>query len=368
MKQPRSILVFRPAGLGDFIMSAPAFRTLRLRFPGSRILLLTMHSSTPAAADKVAAYAGGVTEAPWTELLVPHLIDEVVTIAAPRSMATLWSAWRALRGRQVDLIIPMIDVGTPWSRRFKKMLFLALLAGPVRQVGWRMRGSVPRDRRKRRSLALGHHVNGPMQFLRELGGVPTADEAEVVFDLRPSAAAETWAETWVMVLGDGVRLVAIAPGSAQPHKDWPIDRFKAIARELLAHDRHIRIVVMGSAAENQKAAALIALNPERINSVCGISIEQSAALFARCELVVGNDGGAVHLADAMGAKVVSIVPGLEVPNSIEPWHNRHRAVRNSVPCAPCYSFTFCPEGHNRCMLDLPLQPVLAACRQALAES
>jgi len=368
MKQPRSILVFRPAGLGDFVMSAPAFRALRLRFPDSRVLLLTMHSSTRAAADKVAAYAGGATKAPWAELLVPHLIDEVVTIAAPRTPLALWAAWRALRGRHIDLIVPMIDLGTSWPRRLKKMLFLAMLAGPVRQIGWRMRGTVPRDHRKRRNLALGHHVHGPMQFLQELGEPMLSQDAEVVFDLRPSAEAEGWAGRWLTALGEGARLIAIAPGAAQPHKDWPIDRFVAVARALLAVDRHIHVVVMGSSAENNKAAALVALDPQRISSVCGITVDHSAALFARCELVVGNDGGAVHLADAMGAKVVSIVPGLEVPNSIEPWHNQHRAVRHPVPCAPCYSFTFCPEGHNRCMLELPLQPVLDACWQALAET
>ena len=116
----------------------------------------------------------------------------------------------------------------------------------------------------------------------------------------------------------------------------------------------------------EKADRIQAVNPDRILSLAGgSSIAQSAALFARCDLVVGNDGGAMHLADAMGARVVSIVPGLEFPESIEPWHNQDRAVRHPVECAPCYSFTYCPVGHNRCMIDLPIERVVEQCLRAL---
>ena len=75
----------------------------------------------------------------------------------------------------------------------------------------------------------------------------------------------------------------------------------------------------------------------------------------------------MHLADAVGATVVSIVPGLEFPDSIEPWHNIDRAIRHPVPCAPCYSFTCCPEGHNRCMKELSIAAVLRQVRRALAD-
>jgi len=363
---PRAILVFRSAGLGDFIMSAPAFRALRHRFPDSRIILLTMHSATRDTASKVAAYAG--TKVPWTALLVPHLIDEVVTIIAPRSPSTLLAASRVLRRRDIDLVIPMIDVGTTWLRRLKKMLFLALLVGPVRQIGWRARGTIAHNRQARTNPLVGHHVHGPLQFLRELDGPLAYDEADILFDLRPDGEAETWAKDYRSRFSDDAILVAIAPGAVRPHKDWPIEKYAALAKALLAQDPRIRIIVVGSAAELGKAERLVALDPTRMSSVCdSASIARSAALFAHCRLVVGNDGGAVHLADAMGAKVVSIVPGLEFPDSIEPWHNRHRAVRHPVPCSPCYNFSICPEGHNRCMLDLPLDPVLASCRQALAE-
>jgi heptosyltransferase-2 len=110
----------------------------------------------------------------------------------------------------------------------------------------------------------------------------------------------------------------------------------------------------------------VAIDPERVCNLAGVtSIAQSAALLRRCILLVGNDGGAMHLGDAMGCKVVSIVPGIEYPDSIEPWHNKALAVRHPVDCSPCYNFVTCPQGHNRCMTELPVERVLERCDSVL---
>jgi heptosyltransferase-2 len=73
----------------------------------------------------------------------------------------------------------------------------------------------------------------------------------------------------------------------------------------------------------------------------------------------------MHLGDAMGCKVVSIVPGIEYPDSIEPWHNKSLAVRHAVECSPCYNFNTCPKGHKRCMTELPVGRVLQRCISVL---
>lgn len=363
-----SIAVLRPAGLGDFIMTMPALLRLRERFPAARITLLTLHSQDAAQAAKVRAYAGGARAAPWIDLARPHLIDDVRVLAPIRNLAALREGRRIMAEIRPDLVVQMFDPGTPYVRRAMKMAFMAALCGPVRQIGWRQRGQIQAGQVPATDPRFGHHVQGPLQFLRELDG-RTLNAADVRFDVRPGAAAGEWASAWLATAGlAGRRLVAVAPGAIHDHKQWPVERFGQLIRSLAAVDPDTAFLVMGTAKDAALATALADAAPGRVHDVCGTSsIAQSAALFERCALVVGNDGGAMHLADAMGAAVVSVVPGLEFPVSIEPWHNQDRAVRHSVPCAPCYSFTFCPQGHRRCMLDLPLEPVLAQCRRALTE-
>jgi heptosyltransferase II len=363
---PQNILVFRSCGLGDFILSAPAFHLLRKRFPNSHITLLTLQTTDRQVAKRVAAYAGGDKAAPWVELLRPHLIDDVIVIDNPRSFEGFRDARKMLNATPFDLIVQMIDVGVPWRRRFKKMLFTAALVGLTRQVGWRGRGAIEYGKVPAVNPGLGHHVFGPMQFANELEGRDSLSD-EVIFDLRPDHESQAWAVGWIAInLADEERLVAFAPGAIHSHKNWPTERFVALAKNILNENKDVVIAVTGTKSDRQKAETIVAVNPQRIKDICGqTSIAQSAALFAHCALVVGNDGGAMHLADAMGAKVVSIVPGLEFPNSIEPWHNIEHAIRHPVACSPCYSFTYCPTGHNRCMLDIQLETVVDKCRKIL---
>lgn len=363
---PKNVLVFRSCGLGDFILSAPAFHLLRKRFPGSHITLLTLQTTERQVAKKVAAYAGGGNAAPWVELLCPHLIDDVIVLDNPGSFEGFRDARRILNATTFDLVVQMIDVGVPWRRRFKKMLFVAALVGLTRQVGWRRAGTIEFGKVPAIDPNLGHHVFGPMQFLNELDhGTGTIDE--VVFDLRPDSKANEWADSWLAEnLTGGQRLVAFAPGAIHDHKNWPTERFASLAKRILEGYPDVVIAITGTKNDREKARIIASFDPVRVLDICGqTSIAQSAALFAQCTLVVGNDGGAMHLADAMGTKVVSIVPGLEFPNSIEPWHNIKYAVRHPVECAPCYSFTYCPVGHNRCMLDIQLETVFDQCRKIL---
>jgi heptosyltransferase II len=361
--QPRNILVFRSCGLGDFVLSAPAFHMLRKRFPSSHITLLTLQTTDRQVAKKVAAYAGGNNAAPWVELLRPHLIDDVIVLNNPRSTLDFLQARRILGRTKYDLVIQMIDVGVPWRRRLTKVLFVAALLGFKPQLGWRRAGTIESGKVPDTDPQLGHHVFGPMQFAKELDGQDFASE-DVTFDLKPDDDSKRWAKRWLKDnVQEGHRLIAFAPGAIHAHKNWPTERFAQLAKQILDTSRDLTIVVAGTNNDSEKAVSIVKVDPLRIKDICGqTSIAQSAALFEHCALVVGNDGGAMHLADAMGAKVVSIVPGIEFPNSIEPWHNIDHAIRNPVECAPCYSFTYCPAGHNRCMLDIPLKVVFDQCR------
>jgi ADP-heptose:LPS heptosyltransferase len=90
------------------------------------------------------------------------------------------------------------------------------------------------------------------------------------------------------------------------------------------------------------------------------------AVLQRCAVLVGNDGGAMHLAAAVGCPAVSLIPGIEFPGSVDPWGYSHLSVRHPTQCSPCYSFTYCPLGHQDCMREITVDAVLEKCAKALA--
>ncbi len=349
-------------------MAAPAFAKVRETFPGRRIILLTIQTTEKKTQQLVAAYAGGHNSTPWVNLIMPHLVDDVVVLGSITSWSNIQSIRERFAGLSLEAAVLMLDPCAPWLGRLKKVLFLAWVLRGVPMYGWRGQGSLNGDRAglKMQGL-LRHHVHGPLQFLSELLPPRSYANVDLKFDLRPDAEAQAWANAWLAKHGLlGRRLVAIAPGAIQPHKQWPLESFKVLLLRLLSGYPDLAVVVVGTPNDREIANELYAEAPDRVFSVAGeSSIPQSAALFKHVYLLVGNDGGAMHLGDAMGCKVISIVPGIEYPDSIEPWHNKDLAVRWAVPCAPCYSFTSCPQGHRRCMVDLPVDLVWAQCQKIL---
>lgn len=364
----KSVLVFRSAALGDFVMAAPALQKLRENFPGREIVLLTIQTSEKSVQQLVATYAGGRTHVPWVGLVMPHLVDQVVVIENLSSWRYLWTLRQRLLAFDFEAAVLMLDPCSPWAGRMKKLMLLRFLLGFVPIYGWRGRGSIRKDVAVLKANGLlRHHVHGPLQFLSDLSPPLSYIEEELKFDLRTSADAETWVQAWMEQQGLGKqRLLALVPGSLQPHKQWPLEFFQELVLTLLQQYRDLHVVVLGTSKDRNLGDTLVAQNPERISNLAGVSsIDQSAALLKRVALLVGNDGGAMHLGDAMGCKVISLVPGIEYPDSIEPWHNKDMAVRWPVECAPCYSFTNCPQGHQRCMREIPVATVLSQCQSVL---
>lgn len=364
----KSVLVFRSAALGDFVMAVPALERLRWAFPGRQIILLTIQTTDKNIQQVVASYAGGVSSVPWVSLVMPHLVDDVVVASSLSSWRYVKRLREHLAGFDIEAGVLMLDPCAPWLGRLKKWLLLAYMSRGAPLYGWRGKGSLHGDRERLKGLGiLRHHVHGPLQYLSELSPAREYSDADLRFDLRPSCEAKEWAQTWLKEKGLwGKRLVAIAPGAIQPHKQWPLKSFEALLERLLDRYTDLSVLIVGTPNDRQLGDFLCSNAPQRVFNVAGeSSIIQSAALLAYIHLLVGNDGGAMHLGDAMGCKVVSIVPGIEYPDSIEPWHNKSSAVRWHVECAPCYSFTNCPQGHRRCMLELPVDLVFAQCEKLL---
>lgn len=366
-KQPSRILLLRTAALGDFVMTIPALVVLRERFPSARITLLTTPTTKRAMRSKVARYAGSDASLPWLSLAEPSLINETIvwTGSITRVIGDLR---RQVRQLNPDATFMLTDVGAPMKGILSKILFLRFVGvrGPV--FGWRRRAS-------RAVLPLGraaealfeHHTMGPIDSVAEHPAVGDRSALAVRHCLAISPDALAWAnQLWISNDWGKRRVVAIAPGSIQAHKQWPITKFVALCKALVERFE-IDLVVVGTRDDQALGASLEEAIGGRLKNLAGATtIEQSAALLSRCSLLVGNDGGAMHLGAAAGCKVVSIIPGIELPGSVEPWGCQDFAVRQPVDCAPCYSFTHCPRGHRRCMTDLPVEKVLEKCTTVLA--
>jgi ADP-heptose:LPS heptosyltransferase len=96
--------------------------------------------------------------------------------------------------------------------------------------------------------------------------------------------------------------LAIHPGSGSPRKNWPAERFAALA-DALSPGR--RFALVAGPADDQSSAALLALAP-RARVLRELPLRLLGGVLARAAVYVGNDSGVSHLAAAFGAPTLAL--------------------------------------------------------------
>jgi heptosyltransferase III len=90
-------------------------------------------------------------------------------------------------------------------------------------------------------------------------------------------------------------IAAFHPGSGSPRKNWPLDRWHSLARQLVAQGR--KLLLIGGEAD---APALEVLAPLASATARGLALPTLAALLAQTSGYFGHDTGISHLAAAVG--------------------------------------------------------------------
>ncbi len=106
---------------------------------------------------------------------------------------------------------------------------------------------------------------------------------------------------------DGRPVLMISPCSSHVRRNWYPDRYAALADH--AADAGWRIVLCGgrSDLERQTTDAILAsMCTEALDLVGKDTLKQLPALLARAQLLVTPDSGPMHIANAMGTKVLGL--------------------------------------------------------------
>ena len=127
----------------------------------------------------------------------------------------------------------------------------------------------------------------------------------VRWDLPVPAEAFDWARAqWP---DDGRRTMLVSPCSSHVLRNWRPDRHAALADH--AVEAGWRVVLCGgrSALERETADAILAaMNYPALDLVGKDTLKQLTALLARGDLLVTPDSGPMHIANAMGTKVLGL--------------------------------------------------------------
>jgi ADP-heptose:LPS heptosyltransferase len=185
-----------------------------------------------------------------------------------------------------------------------------------------------------------------------------------VHQFTPGEAAHSTAEqVWRQHALTARSVVGIHPSAGAPLKSWPVQRWAHLADRLL--ELGLGVVLVGAPEDAHLLSAISGQMHGCAPMLCGQSLEVSAAIYARCQLVISVDSGAGHLAAAVGARTIRLY-GPAPASVFGPWPPRpgQRVLSAStLACVPCGDLESPPCGalsSPACLLALQVDDVLNA--------
>lgn len=167
---------------------------------------------------------------------------------------------------------------------------------------------------------------------------------------------------------EGDIIIGIAPGGGVSFglanlafKRWPYDKFAKLA-DLLIKDMNSRVILIWGPGEEGLIDKIVDLMDEKPIIAPKTDIRESAVLMSRCDSIVCNDSGPLHVAVAAGAKTVSIFgPSDQNVYGPYPKDDNHITVTKDIECRPCYRRFKIPDCETlNCLRELDVRDVFLA--------
>ena len=319
---PRNILVIDFGQLGDVVMSLPALRAIRERFPHAQITVAVGKPGKELLS--LSGYANEILE-----------VDRVALRDGPTlvSIGRIIKLVSEVRKAKFDFVIDLHSYyetnilgflsGAPhrlYSRRSNRSLdFLAnFKPRPVKEV------------------ETTHLVERYLDVLKPLG-IENVSPAPA---LRTSPTENSAVEALLKKEKAQARelLVGVFPGAGSSTRLWPLERFVELADHLIRNDR-VRVIVFAGPEERGMVPQMRKVFPAGTIFFDRLTIPQLVSAQARLTVFISNDTGPAHIAAAVGTPVVMIMDRPD-PHSFTPAGDVNRLIFGptitEIPVAQVY--------------------------------
>jgi heptosyltransferase I len=276
MSAPASICLLRTSAIGDVTHVVPLVRTLQQAWPQTALTWVVGKLERKLVGD------------------LPGV--EFVTFDKGAGWAGMRGTWQALRGRRFDALLQM------QVAMRSNLLSLGIRAG--RRIGYDrarakdLHGLVVNERIPARS---GEHVLDAIgSFVEPLGLKQTA----VRWDIPVPDEAHAWAAA--QLPGDAPTLL-VSPSSSHALRNWRPERYAAAIDHAAARGWRVALIGGPSPGERTMADAVLAACRHAPLDLTGKdTLKKLMALLGRAQLLLTPDSGPMHMANAVGTKVLGL--------------------------------------------------------------
>lgn len=350
MQEVENILIIKLSSIGDVVHSLPFLEAIRNKFTHARIDWLVEEAASPilkghSAIDRIIVS----NRKSWQNKVFKGL----GCISVLREAAQLF---KEIRARRYDLVIDLQGL-------FRSGFLVGLSRGDrkIGMVGAREGGGLFLNEKP---VSVDYEQHAADRYLEvaeylgcnitaRVGNIPVLDTDKTIVD------------EWINHNGAEKRpLIAINPMARWKTKLWQKESFSTLA-DRLCNELSCRIVFTGSGQDRTIIDDISDRMEHRpINLAGQTSLKELAYLYSICNALVTTDTGPMHIAAAMGCRVIALF-GPTDPLRTGPYGNRHEVIRSDIECSPCFKKA-CE--HMTCMKQISVEKCFETIRDVLSES
>ena len=342
---PKNIIVKMPNWLGDVVMATPVLRLLRQKFSTAKITAMCQNNVAPLLKND------------------PN-IDEIYSYKKP-------SGWIHRTFQKNEIITTLqksqYDLGILLTNSFSSALWF--WRGKVKnRVGY---GNNFRSLFLNRALPLPstietQHLVKTYQDLLKPFNIATSDiSPKLYLTSEELSTARNFLKNHGIDLSHHI-LVGVNPGAAYGSaKCWLPERFEKVTQELLKNPA-IHIIYFSDNSGSALVNDICKNFPERVINLAGkTNLRELLALISVCSVFLTNDSGPMHIADAIGTRLLALF-GSTSDVKTGPFHHAKNVIHKHVSCSPCYK-RVCPIDF-KCMKNISVEEVYQQIEKLIQET
>ena len=336
------ILILKPSSLGDVVQALPVLRLLKRRYPQSEIYW-------------------------WLA------IELFPLLAGDPDLSGLFPLDRKRWRWPIYWLELVRNVQKIRRKHFDWVIDLQSLARSA-VVAWLARGefTVGLDDRREGAHAFydyavarpSYHTHAVDWYLQVLAHFDTPIHWD--FDWMPERSAVV-ADLHRKWRPENTPHLIVHPGARWVNKRWPVESYAEVVRQIAVEYPRLRFVILGQRQDTDLAALIENAAPGRSLNLTGqTSLPEMVEWIRLGVLTLTNDTGPMHVAAALGKKVVALFGPTE-PRRTGPYGQISQVLHLNLPCQPCMR----PRCHWRnpieCLRSLPPKTVVEAVKSCLAK-
>jgi heptosyltransferase-2 len=344
------ILILALSGIGDALMFTPALKLLRQSLPDAQIDALVMFKGTKEIYQSNLNF----NKVTYFDFLKEGAINSLNFVLTLRKKYDVTINVYPSNRKEYNIISFLIGA--------KQRVVVEYLRMNKQNLGWLNNVTVLEN-------DVTHNVQTNIKLVEKLLNKKFNEEPAMEISL--SDENERFANDYLKMINinEDDFVVGVHPGCAtlKNHikRRWEPEKFADLGKKLIK-EKNAKIFLFGGSEEEElKSSINKMIDSENSLVIKTEKFLQSIAIMKRCNVFVTNDSALMHIASALGLKVVAII-GPTNQHYIHPWKTEYKIVSLNLDCSPCFFYSPKPLSCSRtdikfkCIKELNVEMVYKA--------